>query len=311
MQEKNSLSLVVPVCNEEDNLSLLYEKLLQVLSPLPLSWELILVDDGSRDGSLSVMRRLREKDQRVKIISLSRNFGHMMALTAGLDFAAGDAVITLDADLQHPPELIPELVRRWQAGSEIVNTVREETTGAGWFKSWSARFFYRLINRVARLDLPAGSADYRLLDRRAVNYLKQFRERSRFLRGLIGWVGFHQEFLPYRAAARQAGKTKYSFGKMFSFALDGITSFSAAPLRLAAYLGLLVASLSFLYLAYALYAHFLTDQTIEGWTSLLVVVLFLGGLQLIFLGVIGEYLGRVFEEVKQRPLYIVREKIGL
>lgn len=310
MPERADLSIVVPVCNEEGNLPTLYDRLIRVLSSLNLSFEIILVDDGSRDGSLTAMTRLNQKDPRVKVLSFSKNFGHMLALTAGLDHADGGAVITLDADLQHPPELIPELVKRWQGGAEVVSTLRRETKGASRLKNLTAGGFYWLINRIGRINLLANAADYRLLDRKVVETLRGIRERSRFLRGLVSWVGFKQEFIPYQADPRLSGQTKYSFGKMCSFAIDGITSFSAFPLRLSGYLGLLIALFSFLYILYAVYIRLFTRQAIAGWTSVLVAVLFIGGVQLIFLGVIGEYLSRVFEETKQRPLYIIRKKIG-
>ncbi|HVN66824.1 MAG TPA: glycosyltransferase family 2 protein [Candidatus Sulfotelmatobacter sp.] len=310
MPENLDLSIVVPVYNEQESLKELHDRLTAVLKPLNLHYEIIMVDDGSTDGSLAVIGELRRHDPRVKFLSFSRNFGHMIALTAGLDHAAGRAVITLDADLQHPPSLIPILIEKWRAGAEVVNTLRQETKGAALFKSLSAGFFYWLLNRIARLDLPANAADYRLLDRRVVDSLKTVRERSRFLRGLVRWVGFKQVSVNYEADARFAGRTKYSTGRMVAFALDGITSFSAFPLRLATYLGLTVAGFSFFYILYAVYIRLFTSRAIEGWTSVLVTVLFIGGVQLIFLGVLGEYLSRVFEETKQRPLYVLREKAG-
>lgn len=310
MAERPELSIVIPVFNEAGNLAGLHGRLSAVLGPLGLPYEIIFVDDGSRDGSAAVMAELGQKDSRVKILGLSRNFGHMIALSAGLDHAGGRAVITMDADLQHPPELIPELVKKWQAGVEIVNTLRSETKGAGWFKRLTAAFFYGIMRRIARINLPASAADYRLLDRKVVETLKQMKERSRFLRGIIGWVGYRQEFITYQADNRLSGRSKYPFSRMFSFALDGITSFSSFPLRLSAYLGLIIAFFSFLYIVYAVYIRFFTDQAIAGWTSVLVAVLFIGGVQLIFLGIIGEYLSRVFEETKQRPLYIISKKTG-
>ncbi|MDD5383221.1 MAG: glycosyltransferase family 2 protein [Candidatus Margulisbacteria bacterium] len=307
---KPELSIIVPIFNEEGNLQELYSRLAAVLKRQNLSYEIIMVDDGSTDRSLAKIHELSRQDGAVKAISFSRNFGHMIALSAGLDHATGEVVITLDADLQHPPELIPELVKRWKSGAEIVSTVRTETKRGGRFKDLTARCFYWLINKIARLDLPANAADYRLLDKKVVVTLKNIRERSRFLRGLIGWVGYKQEFIPYQADPRFSGRTKYSLGKMVSFAIDGITSFSAVPLRLSAYLGLAIAFFSFLYILYAIYVRIFTSQAIAGWTSVLVVVLFIGGVQLIFLGIIGEYLSRVFEETKERPLYIIREKSG-
>jgi dolichol-phosphate mannosyltransferase len=310
MREKTDLSIVVPLFNEEESLPELYPRLSAVLSSAGLACEIILVDDGSTDRSLEIIEALAAKDPRVKLISFSRNFGHMAALSAGLDYAGGDAVVTLDADLQHPPELIPAMLKKWKEGAEIVNAIRSETQGAGAVKNETARFFYWLIGKIGKINLPEGSADYRLLDRKVVEALKGIQERSRFLRGIISWVGFKQESVVFEAPPRFAGRTKYSFGKMFAFALDGITSFSAFPLKLSAYLGLCTAGLSFVYTIYAVYIRLFTNRAIEGWTSVLVAVLFIGGVQLIFLGVLGEYLGRVFEETKGRPLYIVSKKIG-
>ncbi len=304
------LSIVIPVYNEAENLQPLYERLSETLKPLGLSYEIILVDDGSSDRSAEIIFGLNKKDNRVKLLSFSKNFGHMVALSAGLDHAAGKAVITLDADLQHPPGLIPKLIEKWKNGAEVVNTLRKETRGASPFKNLSAGLFYWLMNKIARIDLPASAADYRLIDRKVVDSLQQIKERSRFLRGLIRWVGFKQEFVEYEADPRFAGRTKYSMGRMISFALDGITSFSSFPLRLSTYLGLTVAFFSFLYILYAIYIRLFTSRAIEGWTSVLVTVLFIGGVQLIFLGIIGEYLGRVYEETKQRPLYIIRRQLG-
>ena len=310
MPEKPDLSIVIPVYNEQGSIPELYWRLSSVLSSLSHSYEILFIDDGSTDGALQEIQKLSLSDPKVKAINFSRNFGHMIALSAGLDFAEGSAVITMDGDLQHPPELIPKLIEQWKGGAEVVNTVRKETKGTGVFKNVTAGLFYWLINRIAKINLTASAADYRLIDRKVVETLKQIRERSRFLRGLISWVGFKQAFIEYEADSRFAGKTKYSAGRMFSFALDGITSFSAFPLRLSTYLGLIVALLSFLYILYAVYVRVFTRQAIEGWASVLVTVLFIGGVQLIFLGIIGEYLSRVYDETKQRPLYIVSRKIG-
>jgi len=310
MLGKPELSIVIPINNEEGSLEILYDCLSTVLVNLNLSYELIMVDDGSTDNSLKILQNLNQKDHRVKVISFSRNFGHMIALSAGLDSAQGDAVITMDADLQHPPEMLPQLIERWKNGAEIVSAIRKGTEGASFLKQKTSSMFYWLINKIGKINLPANSADFRLLDRKVVDTLKNTRERSRFLRGLISWVGYSQEFIPYIAGPRKIGQTKYSFSKMFAFAVDGITSFSTFPLRVATYLGLLTAFISFLYILYAIYIRIFTNQAIAGWTSVLVAVLFIGGFQLIFLGIIGEYLGRVFEETKQRPLYIIKNKIG-
>jgi dolichol-phosphate mannosyltransferase len=311
MAGNTELSIVIPFYNEEESLEELYRRLTDVLGNIGLITEIIMVDDGSLDRSCEIIDRLADKDPRVKLISFSRNFGHMAALSAGLDHAAGEIVITMDADLQHPPELIPQMIAKWKAGAEVVNAIRKETKGAGVIKVWSAGLFYRLIRRIGRINITPNSADYRLLDRKVVETLKGIKERARFLRGIISWVGYKQAIIEYDAPPRFAGNTQYSFGRMFAFALDGITSFSAFPLRLSTYLGLLVAALSFFYLVYAMYIRFFTDRAIEGWTSVLVTVLFIGGAQLVFMGIIGEYLGRVFEETKQRPLYIISRKTNL
>jgi polyisoprenyl-phosphate glycosyltransferase len=311
MDAKPELSIVVPVYNEAECLPEFHRRLTAVLHKLNLAYEIIFIDDGSSDGSLELISRLRETDPRIKALSFSRNFGHMAALSAGLDIAAGRAVITLDADLQHPPELIPELVARWRTGSQVVNTLRRANQDAGFFKRTTAAAFYRLIDKISGLNLPRNAADYRLLDRQVVDSLNQLRERARFLRGLARWVGFRQSFVEFTAERRWAGRTKYSFSRMLAFALDGLTSFSTFPLRLATYLGLATAAASFLDLVYAIYVRTFTNRAIEGWASVLAAVLFLGGVQLIFLGVLGEYLGRIYEETKQRPLYIVGKKLGL
>lgn len=310
MNENPELSVVVPVFNEEGNVSELYARVTAVLQKTGVAHEIIFVDDGSADASLERMGELSARDPRVKVISFSRNFGHMQALCAGLDHAAGKAVITMDADLQHPPDLIPALMAKWREGYEVVGTIREEATETGLFKSATSRFFYWLMSRISGTKLPRGAADFRLLDRSVVQTLTGMRERARFLRGLIGWIGYRQTFLPYRADPRFAGQTKYSLSRMMRFALDGITSFSSFPLKLATYVGACIALVSFFYAAYAIYIRLFTDRAITGWASVLIAVLFVGGVQLIFLGVIGEYLSRVYEEAKQRPLYIVRRKIG-
>ncbi|MFA6432054.1 MAG: glycosyltransferase family 2 protein [Candidatus Margulisiibacteriota bacterium] len=307
MSDNPRLSIIVPVYNEEGNLEELYRR---IKSSLTHSHEIIFIDDGSNDNSFKTLSSLHEKDPVVKVIRFSRNFGHMFALSAGLDFAAGEAAITLDADLQHPPEIIPKLIQKWEDGYDIVNTIRKETKDADLIKEQGANLFYWLANKMTKNKLSPGSADFRLLNRKAVDSLNQFHERARFLRGLISYVGFNQAFIEYKAEARTAGKSKYSFHKMLSFALDGITSFSTFPLRLATYLGLATAFLAFVYLIYAIFVRMFTNQAIEGWASVLTAVLFIGGIQLIFLGIIGEYLGRVYEETKGRPLYIINDKLG-
>jgi dolichol-phosphate mannosyltransferase len=275
------------------------------------SYEIIFVNDGSEDGSLPLLRDLRAGDERVKLLGLSRNFGHQLAITAGLDHSSGQAVVVLDADLQDPPEVIPQLIDQWRKGYDIVFAVREKRRGEGLFKRATAALFYRLLRRLTSTEIPVDAGDFRLMSRKAVDTLKSIRERSRFIRGLSGWIGFQQTSVPYVRDVRYAGTTKFPLKKMVRFAFNGLLSFSSVPLQLASYLGFAVSSASFVYIAYALWLKLFTDHTILGWTSVMVAVLFLGGVQLLCLGIVGEYIGRIYEEVKQRPLYIVDEIGGL
>ncbi len=305
------VSIVVPVFNEEANLPELHRRLTLAVSPVEPSYEILLVDDGSTDGSYHTILDLRKADPRVRCVRLLRNFGHQVAVAAGLDFGGGECVITLDADLQHPPELIPELLRRWAEGYEVVSTRRDDGPEIGAFKRWTSRLFYRAMSALSDVTLDPGSADFRLLDARVVAALRDLRERGHFLRGLVTWLGFREASVSYRAGARFAGASKYSLRAMVRLAVDGITSFSTVPLHLSTYLGFAVSGLSFAYAGYAVYAHVFTSRTVEGWTSVMVAVLFLAGVQLISLGIIGAYLARVFQELKGRPLYLVRDTAGL
>lgn len=304
------ISVIVPVFNERETLSLLSGKLETIFASLKSDYEVIFVDDGSRDGSGDEVERLHQKNPRHKLIALSRNFGHQAALSAGMEFAEGDAVIMMDGDMQHPPEVIPELIGKWREGFDIVYTVRNEMADAGILKKWSASGFYWLINQMTRTPIPAGAADFRLLDRTVVKELRKFKEQSPFLRGIVSWAGFRQTGISYAAAPRFAGRTGYSFGRMIRFAMDGITAFSSFPLRVATYMGFLVSGFSFVYGVYALLIGFFTERAVTGWVSLMVVVLFLGGVQLITLGILGEYVGRIYDQVKGRPRYIVQKKLG-
>jgi dolichol-phosphate mannosyltransferase len=304
------VSVVAPVYNEEQLLPEFYRRVVEVLESLGESFELVLVNDGCKDSSPEIMRQLHEQDERVKVIHFSRNFGHQLAITAGTDYASGDAVVIIDSDLQDPPELIPELVAKWREGYEVIYAVRSEREGETWFKKITATFFYRLIKGITNVDIPVDTGDFRLMDRRVVNSLSGIREYHRFVRGLSVWVGFKQTGVPYRRAARTAGETKYPFRKMLRFALDGITSFSYLPLQLATYLGFLVAFISIIGIILAIILRLSGSEAFVGQASTLVSVLFLGGVQLIFLGIIGEYLGRIYDEVKRRPLYIVSEALG-
>ena len=299
-------SIVAPVYNEEETLPHFYRRVVDVMEELGEPFELVLVNDGSRDGSYRVMRELHVRDPRVRAVEFSRNFGHQVAISAGLDHARGAAVIILDSDLQDPPEVIPELVARWRNGAEIVYAQRRRRRGETRFKLLTAAAFYRLIARVTAMDIPRDTGDFRLLDRRVVDTLVTMREHHRFMRGLSVWVGFRQEAVPYDRQERFAGVTKYPLARMVRFALDAITGFSYVPLQLATTLGFLLAGLSLLGILIAAVLR-LSGVAIQGQATTLIVVLLLGGIQLIFLGIIGEYLGRIYDEVRARPLYVVRE----
>jgi polyisoprenyl-phosphate glycosyltransferase len=305
-----TISIVLPVFNEIQTLPLLCSRLIEVMRRMGENYEVIFINDGSRDGSLTFLKKLAADDSRMKVVSLSRNFGHQMAITCGLDHARGAAVVVMDADLQDPPELIPMLIEKWREGYDVVYAVREQRQGESLFKRATAALFYRLIRKLSRIEIPADAGDFRLLSRRAVEALKATGERNRFVRGLVGWIGYRQTGVRFVREERTAGETKYPFRKMLKFAIDGITSFSFVPLQMATYFGFLISGASFLYIVYAVLQKLLTDRPVTGWTSLMVAMLFLGGVQLITLGVIGEYIGRIYEEVKQRPLYLVDETFG-
>lgn len=306
---RDFLSVVVPCYNEAEVVELFYRELRLALNALErLDFELIFVDDGSGDDTLAKLNRLAEKDPAVRVCSLSRNFGHQIALTAGLDAAAGDAVLMMDADLQHPPSLIPELVRRWRDGHDIVLAIRKRTEGATWLKNLTSRCFYTLLNLLSSTKVPPGAADFCLISRRVVRSLGSMPERHRFLRGLISWAGFSRAFVEYQSPRRAAGHTKYSLVKMAALALDAVFSFSAEPLRLALRAGLAITVLGFVYLAWTLIKGFLLHALVPGYSSLIGVVVILGGCQLMFIGLIGEYLARVFEQVKGRPIYLLKQE---
>lgn len=304
------ISIVVPVFNEEQNLSELYRRISAVMNRILLPFELIFVDDGSTDESLHVMLELSEKDENIKVIQFSRNFGHQLAIMAGIDYAKGEAVITMDSDLQHPPELIEQLIEKWHEGYDVVYTCRDRTQDVGFFKNLTSRLFYTIISRLAEVSISPGTADFRLLDRKVVESLRAFGERSIFLRGIVNWMGYHQIAIRYRAAARYSGESKYSFLKMLRFAVDGVTSFSSIPLYLSTFVGIIISVCSFLYAGLVIYMRLFTDRVVEGWTSVMVALLFLGGIHLITLGVHGIYLWRVYKEVKGRPRYLIRRVYG-
>lgn len=308
---KPLLSVVVPCYNEVDVLWETHSRLVGVLGRLTdLDFEIIYVDDGSHDGTADVMRDIQAIDPRVRTIRFSRNFGHQTAVTAGLEHAKGDAVVLIDADLQDPPEVIAEMVARWREGYHVAYGVRTDREGETKFKLATAKLFYRLLNRLSETEIPLDTGDFRLMDRTVVDALRAMPERDRFVRGMVAWAGFDQIAVPYRRAPRFAGHSKYPLLKMVRFALDGVTSFSRAPLRAATWLGFIVSAVALTAIVYALAMRLFTDDWVTGWTALFIAVLFVGGAQLLSLGIIGEYVGRIYGEAKRRPLYIVQEARG-
>ena len=302
-----TISIIAPIFNEEKIIPELIRRVRETMELCNETWELILVDDGSTDGSGDLIRKYALKDHRVKPVIFARNFGHQLAVTAGLDYSSGEAVVIIDADLQDPPEVIIDMVSKWKEGYEVVYAVRSEREGESWFKLFTASLFYRLIYRITDVDIPLDTGDFRLLDRKVVNVINQMRERHRFLRGMSVWVGFKQTGVPYKRAARYAGETKYPLKKMVKFASDAITGFSYLPLQLATYLGFVSAGISILTIPIVIVTRLAGLQAFYGQATTLIAVLFLGGVQLISLGILGEYIGRLYDEAKGRPLYIVRE----
>lgn len=301
-------SIIAPIYNERESLPELYRRVSEVMDSTGEPWELVLVDDGSRDGSTDIIRDLAGRDSRVRPVIFARNFGHQIAVTAGLDYSRGDAVVIIDADLQDPPEVILELIDKWREGYEVVYAVRAEREGETWFKKTTAAIFYRLIYSITDVKIPLDTGDFRLMDRKVVDVMNQMREHHRFLRGMSAWVGFRQIGVSYRRAARFAGETKYPFRKMLKLALNAITGFSYFPLQLATYMGFIAAGISILAIPVVVVLRIIGQGAIlGGQATTLIAVLFLGGVQLISLGILGEYLGRVYDEVKGRPLYIVSE----
>lgn len=308
-EARQLLCIVAPCYNEAEVISLFYKALKPVLQEIPdLDHRIIFVDDGSDDSTLTKLHDLAAQDPSVAVLSLSRNFGHQVALTAGLDAAKGDAIVMMDSDLQHPPTLIPGMVKLWREGHDVVSAVRKSTADSSIFKRMTSAAFYSLVNRLSDTRIVPGAADFCLLSHQAHQALQQCPERHRFWRGMVSWIGFSRAFVEFEAPPRPAGRSKYSNLKMLTLALDAVFSFSVVPIRLAAHLGLAAISLSLLYLLYIL-ACFLFDRPllVQGWTSIIFVVAFLGGVQLAFIGVLGEYIGRIFEEVKRRPLYILKQ----
>ncbi len=305
------LSVVIPLRDEEAVVPILADRLLRALAAVGDDWEVLLVDDGSTDGTYGLAVELHSRDARVKVLRLSRGFGHQVALTAGLDAAQGAAVITMDGDLQHPPELIPEFVARWSAGDEIVYGIMAERQGEGRFKEWTARAFYRLLGRLADIDVPPAAGDFRLVDRKALEAVRAMRESNRYLRGMFSWVGFRQSGIEYTSPPRPAGRSKYSRVRMFRLAADAVIGFSSRPLRLGLNLGFAVSFAAILFGLSALVSRLAGVFVVPGWTSIMVLVGIVGGIQLVVLGVIGEYIAHIFDEVKRRPLYVVSRYHGV
>ncbi|NPV56654.1 MAG: glycosyltransferase family 2 protein [Anaerolineae bacterium] len=300
-------SIIAPIYNEVDCLDVLYQRIREVMESTGELWELVLVDDGSSDGSNGIIKRLAGEDHRVRPVVFARNFGHQIAVTAGMDFARGQAVIVIDADLQDPPEMILDLIAKWREGYQVVYAVRTEREGESWFKRTTASLFYRVIFRITDIKMPLDTGDFRLYDRKVIDVMKRMPERHRFLRGMSSWVGFRQVGVPYKRAARFAGVTKYPLRKMVRLALNAITSFSYFPLQLATYVGFIAAGMAILAIPVVATSRLAGSNAFFGQASTLIAVLFLGGVQLIFLGILGEYLGRIYDEVKGRPLYVLME----
>jgi len=299
------ISIVVPVYNEEDNIVHFYEAICQVMGGQPYDFELIFVDDGSRDNTRICIDMLEQRDDRVQGMLLSRNFGHQIALTCGMDHADGDAVITMDGDMQHPPELLPCLLAKWEDGYDVVQTIRETTEGVSWLKRTTSRYYYKVLNKLSKVQVQEGGSDFRLMDRRVVLAFRRYREQARFIRGMVSAMGYRQTNVAFVAPQRFAGVSKFSPRKMLHFALDGIMAYSTSPLRLGLYSGFICGFISLLLMLHVLFIKFFTEDAVPGWATITVSLLFFCGVQLSILGIIGEYIGRIFEEVKRRPLYLL------
>lgn len=305
----NLVSLVVPVFNEAEVLGTFYQRATAALSALDgMTYEILFIDDGSRDSSYQQLAAFAAEDPHIRVLKLSRNFGHQIAISAGIDYARGDCVVIMDADLQDPPEVVATMIEQWRQGFDVVYGVRSDRAGETPIKLVTATMFYRLLGRLTNIHIPANVGDFRLMSRRVVDHLKQLREKDRFVRGLVSWVGFPQTGITYKRDPRYAGETKYPFRKMITFAFDGITSFSTMPLRLATWTGYASAILAVLYLL-SVFVQKLLGHTVEGWATIMVAMLFMGSVQLICLGILGEYLGRIFNEVKPRPMYVLEKEL--
>jgi len=301
------LSVVIPIYNEQENIQLLYTRVKGVLDNMRVSYELVFVNDGSKDLSLSLIEGLAVKDSKVKYIDFSRNFGHQIAVTAGLDHSIGNRVVIIDADLQDPPELIPEMYRRMDDNFQVVYARRRSRKGESFLKKITAKLFYRTLSSITAIDIPLDTGDFRIIDRKVVDVLKSMPEQQKFLRGQISWIGFNQTYIEYDREERHGGQTGYTYKKMFRFALDGITSFSNLPLKVASLMGFIVSGIAFVIMLYALYIRFFHNDYVQGWTSMILSIMFIGGIQLICVGIIGEYISRISTNIRQRPLYITNK----
>jgi len=301
------LSIVIPIFNEEENIDSLINRLRTVVAQMQISCEYIFVNDGSKDHSFQLIKNLALADPAIKYIDFSRNFGHQIAVSAGLDLAAGDRVAIIDADLQDPPELIIEMFAKMDQGYEVVYAKRNNRNGESWLKKFTAKVFYRILKSITSVKIPVDTGDFRIIDRKVVNVLNQMPEHNKFLRGQISWIGFKQTYVEYDRKVRQAGSTGYTYKKMIRLALDGITSFSNFPLKVASICGFVVSGIAFMVMIYALYSRYISKDYVEGWTSTIISVFFLGGIQLISIGIIGEYISRLSENARNRPLYIINE----
>ncbi len=298
------ISVVIPIFNEEANIHLLHERLVNAVTAVTNDYELIFVNDGSKDKSLPIIKELSAKFSQVKFIDFSKNFGHQIAVFAGLEHAQGNTIVIIDADLQDPPELIKDLYTKLQQGYDVVFAQREQRVGESWHKLLTAKLYYRVLNRLSEVEIPLDTGDFRIITKKVKDIIVSMPEHNKFLRGQIAWTGFNQTSILYKREERHAGNTNYPYSKMLKFAFDGITSFSNIPLRLATYLGFMVSFVAFLVIVYTLYQKYFKHDVVQGWSSLMVSILFIGGVQLICLGIIGEYLGRIMDNVKKRPLYI-------
>ncbi|MBC8061184.1 MAG: glycosyltransferase family 2 protein [Clostridiaceae bacterium] len=307
---KARYSIVVPVFNEEEVIGESYKRLKEVMDSTKEPYEIIFINDGSRDSTYEILNTISETNAQVKIIDFSRNFGHQVAISAGMDYASGSAVVVIDADLQDPPEVILRMIEKWKEGFDVVYGKRLKRNGETIFKKITARLYYRILKSMTNVDIPTDVGDFRLIDRKVCEVMKSLTEKSRYVRGLISWVGFKQTSVEYEREERFAGETKYPLVKMIGLAADGITSFSYKPLKLASYLGFIVSFFSFLFLLYVAYEKLFTNKTVQGWASLIAVCVLMNGVMFILLGIMGEYIGRIFEESKNRPLYIVKNELG-